>query len=203
MINRCFLFNFSSLPFPNHAESTVKPPRPAPPAPALAPPGPPPTKPSGNKLYRPRKASSPNQHVHAHQAHPNQPSPSPSRINNPSIYAAPAPPPHSSTRPTNSQGPRPPAPSFPQPYGGAGPSSGLYGPSASYSGGNTSNSGSTPSFPPVSWSPAPYIHQPQPVPAAQYSGSQSGTKPSSTTSVVQGASTVVHGLMDKLLTHRR
>ncbi|PPQ90776.1 hypothetical protein CVT25_010165 [Psilocybe cyanescens] len=181
--------------------STVKPPRAAPPAPALVPPGPPLTKPSGNKLYRPRKASSPNQHVHAHQVHPNQPSPSPSQIDNPSIYTAPPPPPLS-TRPTSSQGPRPPAPSFPQPYGGVGSSSSQHGSHAPYPGGNAS----TPSSQPMSWSlqtPAPYIHQPQPVTAAQYPASQSGTKPSSTASVVQGASTVVYGLMDKLMTHRR
>lgn len=58
----------------------------------------------GSKLRRPRsrtrspqrqpKTTPPKQsRVHSHQVHPNQPSPSPSQLNNPLIYAAPPPPP--------------------------------------------------------------------------------------------------------------
>lgn len=42
---------------------------------------------AGNRLAKPTRGN----HVPAHRVHPNQPSPSPSQLNNPAIYAAPMP----------------------------------------------------------------------------------------------------------------
>ena len=55
------------------------------------------------KLQKPGQSSSPRPHLHALQVHPGQPTPSPSQLNNPGIYAAP--PPSRPSRPTSSQGP--------------------------------------------------------------------------------------------------
>jgi len=90
------------------------------------------------------------------------------------------------------------------PYGGGGPSGSMYGPHSHHS---TITAGTSP-FPVqnnYSWTgnppPPPPIHQPQPILAAQ---APSNSKPLSTSAAVaQGASTVVQGLMDRLLTHRR
>ncbi|KIM44510.1 hypothetical protein M413DRAFT_442478 [Hebeloma cylindrosporum] len=160
--------------------------------------------------------------------HPNQPSPSPSQINNPAIYAAP-PPTRPTPRPTtgNGQPSHPPvasAPSFPQPqisswgkpplYGApsppSGPSPSLYGSHAPYSSiSSPPHTNPITNFPPTNWStssPAsgqPQLHQPQPVTANQTTNMPLGAK-SSTAAMVQGASTVVLGLMDKLKnTNRR
>ncbi|OBZ65250.1 hypothetical protein A0H81_14774 [Grifola frondosa] len=58
-----------------------------------------PTRPEPNKLTKPTSwppsSSPPDSHIHSNQVHPYQPSPSPSQLNNPSIYVAP-PPPHPS-----------------------------------------------------------------------------------------------------------
>lgn len=64
----------------------------------------------GNRLSK-RRSPSPARgsgRTPAHQVHPNQPSPSPSQINNPSIYAAPPPmPPRPSPRPSPAPGSAP------------------------------------------------------------------------------------------------
>lgn len=49
-----------------------------------------------SKLAKPSSnPSPPHSRIHSHQIYPNQPSPSPSQLNNPGIYAAPRPPQHS------------------------------------------------------------------------------------------------------------
>ncbi|PPR01691.1 hypothetical protein CVT24_001519 [Panaeolus cyanescens] len=180
--------------------STSNPARPAPPPPS-APSGPPPptlsqvpkppttqhnAKPS-NKLQRPGRTNSPNApKVHAHQVHPNQPSPSPSQLNNPSIYAAPPP-----GRPRPQSGV-----SFPQPW--AGPTASTPATGASL---YASAYGPPPpqSFPPQTWTapgpppPPPTQQPPQPMnPAINAPAS----KPLS-------ASNVVHGLFDFINSHRK
>ncbi|KAJ3493334.1 hypothetical protein NLJ89_g11041 [Agrocybe chaxingu] len=194
--------------------ATSKPPRPAPAPPAPSAPSPQNAHSSSsnsrppNKLQRPGRDTSPKHRVHAHQMHPNQPSPSPSQINNPSIYVAP-PPSKPGNRPSSSSNARPTsmvAPSFPQPqtptygnssYGGPGPS--LYGSHARHS--STSQAPYAQPNPPTP-PPPPTVHAPQPVNASQSSFSALGMKPITTANVIQGASTVVHGLMDALNKNR-
>lgn len=72
----------------------------------------PPSNTRPGKLNKPARSASPSSRVHSHQVHPNQPSPSPSQLGNPSIYTAP-PPVHASTRPSN---PSTPSISFPTPH---------------------------------------------------------------------------------------
>lgn len=186
MSTTCSLINLSAPScISEMSAGTAKPDRPAPPVPVPSPTlsSQTPTqtlKPPFNKLQRPSRTSSPKSHVYAHQVHPNQPSPSPSQLNNPAIYTSP--PPGRPGRPTSSQG----SFQFPEPRipGGTSPSPNFY-------------AGQTPSFPPTNWSgppppPPPQILQPQPVNATQGLASPS-SKPFK-------PSTVVHGLMDKLLT---
>lgn len=143
-------------------------------------PSPPPAKPSHgseaklkppNKLTRPG-STPPSNRVHAHQVHPNQPSPSPSQLNNPSIYTSP--PPTLPNRPYNYQQPagaHPPRPS--------------------------SSQGSTPSFPmpTISGHPTsaynPQLHIPT------WQGQQSTPAPTPQKPILS-ASTVVAGLLDKI-----
>jgi len=209
--------------------TTSIPTRPAPPAPEPTLSGPPPSsvptlKPPNNKLHRPGRNPSPaSPHVQSHMVHPNQPSPPPSQINNPAKYAAA--PTRPSPRPTtgNAQSSGPPAAPtapFPQPqvtsgsgrgkplYGASSPSGrppSFYGSHAPYSSisSPSPHTNSSTNFPPTNWSPSypAQIHQPQPVNANQATTLPLGAKPSTTSAVVQGASTAVLGLMDKLKTH--
>lgn len=186
-------------------------------------------KPPNNKLHRPGGKSSPAPpRAQPHIVHSNQSSPSPPQVNNPGIYAAPAPPrppPRPTTGNAQSSGP-PAAPAlpFPQPqvssdssWGkppyGASSASGrppsLYGSHAPYSNiSSPPHTNPSTNFPPTNWSASssasaqPQIHQPQPINANQATTLPlGGTKSSTTSAVVQGASTVVLGLMDKLKTH--
>jgi len=64
-----------------------------------------------NKLRRSDRSPPPNPQVYTHQVHPNQPSPSPSQLNNPLIYSAPPPTTRLFTKPPPSSNP----PAFPVP----------------------------------------------------------------------------------------
>ncbi|TDL23806.1 hypothetical protein BD410DRAFT_151248 [Rickenella mellea] len=71
-----------------------------------------PKPPEVKKLSKPTHSRVQSSHVGSHQTHPNQPSPSPAQLNNPSVYAAPPPalPPH----PAGWQNPQ--QPPYPIPY---------------------------------------------------------------------------------------
>lgn len=174
----------------------------------------PPNKPTQNKLHRPAQSSTTSHHrTLAHQVHSNQPSPSPSQINNPIIYTAPPPNPRpSSHRPSPSSSSfNSGTLSFPQPQIPSGGFGGRSSPYVPYSATSPSYSGPSQSFPPANWSPPgppppsqPQLYQPQPVSASQASPVASPTtKPSNGAGAfAQGASTVVQGLMDKLTLRR-
>ncbi|KAL0955120.1 hypothetical protein HGRIS_004035 [Hohenbuehelia grisea] len=175
-------------------------------------PSPSPTRlpPKANKLTRPSTSPASNSRVHAHQVHPNQPSPSPSQLNNPGIYAA-APPKHpqlsipqgSQNRPQTSPGPssmpRPQKPSghgHSQSFSYQGPQPSLYGPYAPALHPSYPNQGgpiTRPPYPPSSnasgsWYGAgvPAPPPPPPPPPGPQQGNASQNPLATATSMVQG-----------------